>query len=59
MFGKTKNVEDKPTVKTKIRKYFVMHLVRGQKREIYREDEIVWLTPREVKHYAHLIEVIE
>lgn len=58
MFKANKNVDDKPTIKTKVRKYFVMHLVRGEKREIYREDEIVWLTPSEVKQYGHLIEVI-
>ena len=59
MFGVNKNVQDKPTVKVRVRKYFVMHLVRGQKQEIYREDETVWLTEPEVKKYQHLIEVID
>lgn len=50
--------EDKPTVKAKVRNFFVLHLIRGKKRTIYQKNEIVWLTPAEAKKHQHLIEII-
>ena len=48
---------DSPNIKARVRNSMPLHLVRGNKRDIYEKDEIVWLTEAEVKQYQHLIEI--
>ncbi|MEN9518297.1 MAG: hypothetical protein RLZZ381_885 [Cyanobacteriota bacterium] len=54
-----KEKSNQPNIKARVRNPMPLHLVRGEKRDIYQHNEIVWLTDAEAKQYQHLIEIEE